>query len=77
MECFAQERTPRRGDVRQLREWLNERVDRLQRTYKGSSDNRDNIVMYSEQVIDVYNSAFHELTRQVPHFQNSLNFFYL
>ena len=53
--------------MRQLREWLTERVERLRRTYKSSERERDNTFMYAEQVIDVYNSAFHELTRQVQY----------
>lgn len=60
-----QGRTPSRNDVRQLRQWLAERVERLRRTYKSSNSEGENTVMYAEQVIDVYNSAFHELTRQV------------
>ena len=67
LECFVQGRSPSRNDVRQLREWLTERVERLRRTYKSSERERDNTFMYAEQVIDVYNSAFHELTRQVQH----------
>jgi hypothetical protein len=59
---FTKTRPAGRQEARELRTWLRQQLDKIE-----SKSRRDHCgaLEYAENVVDVYNTAFHELTRQV------------
>jgi hypothetical protein len=63
-EEFKSKQPTGRQDAVDLRAWLHNQLDHLNaNTAEGAS--KEAMLEYAETAIDLYNTAFHELTRQV------------
>lgn len=65
LACLLDTRPCGRLDVWELREWVKTRLKRLKQRCGDQESGQPALVIYAEQVVDVYNAAFQELTRQV------------
>lgn len=65
LSCLLDSRPSGRVDIRELRDWIQVRLQRLQQRCSGQDKRQPALFKYAEQVVDVYNAAFQELTRQV------------
>eukprot|EP00892_Ulva_mutabilis_P006671 jgi/Ulvmu1/4376/UM002_0101.1 len=65
LSCLLDSKPCGRFDVRELREWIQSRLQRLSQRCAGQEDEQPARLKYAEQVVDIYNAAFQELTRQV------------
>lgn len=54
-----------RQDVLELQLWLRDQMLALKSTSQGTGDQSADLFAYAEKTLDLYNMAFHELTRQV------------
>lgn len=54
-----------RQDVLELQLWLRDQMLVLKSTSQGTGDQSADLFAFAEKTLDLYNMAFHELTRQV------------